>query len=170
MPRNPLTRTRLGQPNVRKGLKELSGGKKHQPFRTGRRRGVGVQTRIFPEPAADWKGTLPEWAIYWAHTTFKLKEGEDFYYIYGFGMTSETDTQIDFYEVDMNLGIEVQGIYWHYTFDGYKRQADIQRRAIIEALGLQLVFIDEDDALRDPIYYLKEAFAGRDHSIASRGI
>lgn len=145
---------------------EGSGKESRVPLRTGRRPGVspGFQ-EAFP-PKADWfPGTLPEWAIFWAHGVLRLKEGEDFAYI-----SHIAGIQVDFEEFGTGIALNIQGIFWHYEFGGSNKVAeDLITRAIIESTGTQLVNIDEDMAIRDPVYFLKEALAGRDHSMQARG-
>jgi hypothetical protein len=43
------------------------------------------------------------------------------------------------------------------------------RIAYFAERGIDVVFIDEDDALRDPLYYASEALQRRDHSKIRRG-
>src|SRR5262249_49332009 len=53
-------------------------------FRTGRRSGLADpdKNQPFPDPPMSWLGTLPEWAIYWAHLSLGRKPDEDFQYQY----------------------------------------------------------------------------------------
>lgn len=135
------------------------------PVRTGRRPGVVLGLPDpFPEPPDDFLGTRPEWAIYWAHSILKRKAGEDFSYIdYIAGI------QVDFLEFDLNIALNIQGLFWHYYFSGAKQGEDIVTRAQIESTGTILINIDEDHCLQDPVYYLREALNGRDHSRSARG-
>lgn len=145
------------------------GGIPYAPFRRGtnRLRGIsaGDQTQPFPDPPATWMGTLPEWAIYWAHGALGRKEFQDFQYQYSF----DGATIFDFFEFMERIAIEVQGLYWHYEFQGNNIANDILRKIRVESVGMTLIFIDEDHALTDPVYYLREALAERDHSRAARG-
>jgi very-short-patch-repair endonuclease len=145
------------------------GGVPYAPFRRGRSRRGGVsagdQDRPFPEPPPSWMGTLPEWAIYWAHGVLGRKEYQDFQYQYSF----DGQTIFDFFEFDERIAIEVQGLYWHYEFEGHDLSQDILRKIRVESAGMTLIFIDEDHALADPVYYLREALAQRDHSRAATG-
>lgn len=110
-------------------------------------------------------GTLPEWAIYWAHLALGRKPFQDFQYQYSF----DGATIFDFFEFAERIAIEVQGLYWHYEFQGHNLANDILRKIRVESVGMTLIFIDEDMALADPIFYLREALAERDHSRAARG-
>jgi hypothetical protein len=145
------------------------GGVPYKPFRRGRARRGGIQadtqTQPFPDPPDTWTGTLPEWAIYWAHTVLGRKEFQDFQYQY----TLDGAHFYDFYEFLERIAIEVQGLYWHYEFEHKAVVNDQALKVRTEALGLTLIFIDEDHALADPVFYLREALAERDHSRAAKG-
>jgi hypothetical protein len=147
---------------------DLGGGKrKYTPIRTGRSQGTVGQTKAYPDRPGWWTGSLPEWAIYWAHTdVLHRKEHEDFEYIF---QLDASPNGIDFFEYPEQIGIEIQGLYWHYGQGGFKISSDIERKIRIESTGIILIYIDEDDALRDPVYYLREALQTRDHSRAARG-
>jgi hypothetical protein len=166
--KNPLDTRRSRGGSYRQILRDMEGVTKNSavPVRTGRRQGItSSSARPFPEPGPDWLGTLPEWAIDWAHHVLGKKPGEDYQYI-----SYVAGIQVDFEEYDLQLVLNIQGLYWHYEFAGGKQIEDRATRAIIEATGITLINIDEDNALADPVYYLKEALAGRDHSLQARGI
>lgn len=120
---------------------------------------------VFPDAPANWGGSKPEWAIYWALTQLKLQEGVDFSYqvAWSGGRQERGGMVIDFYIWSLNLGISIQSVYYHYA-NTTDRGIDEMNRAQAEAGGLTMVYIDEEDALRNPIYYAKEALAGRDYS------
>lgn len=167
-----VTRSSEGRkPSVGRLRQEATylGGVPYAPFRRGRpRRGgidAGDQQQPFPDPPDTWTGTLPEWAIYWAHTVLGRKEWQDFQYQYVF----DNGTIFDFFEFQEHIAIEVQGLYWHYEFKGHNLADDLLRKIRVEAVGIILIFIDEDHALADPVYYLREALAERDHSRAVHG-
>ena len=163
----PLSRSQLKTPSLNQILKKAVGGRNFAPIRTGRRRGAGsAKLQPFPDQPPTWKGTLPEWAVYWAHERLGLKQGADFEYLYQFDLAPNG---VDFFEFDLQLVIEIQGLYWHYERGEHQVQNDLERRVRIESYGLMMVFIDEDHALADPVYYLKEARNYRDHSRANRG-
>jgi hypothetical protein len=172
---NPLKRSSTGRGGERRpslgvlrGAATYQGGVPYVPFRTGQRRGSGVgdtPTQPFPDPPDTWTGTLPEWAIYWAHLALGRKPFQDFQYQYSF----DGSTRFDFFEFNERIAIEVQGLYWHYEFQHAQAINDQLRKIRAEAVGLTLIFIDEDHALTDPIFYLREALAERDHSRAAKG-
>lgn len=136
------------------------------PIRTGRRRGARTDTKAYPDMPPEWRGTEPEWAIYWAFNAIGMKEGQAFEYLY---YTPATPNGVDFYVYDQNLIIEIFGLYWHYQLGGFKLQSDFERQVRLEGMGFSYVVIDEDDAVRAPIWVLREALAGRDHSRLARG-
>lgn len=167
MARLPLQVRRTRSPKAAVLLKGILGRKNATPVRTGRRAGASVSDQPpWLAPRADWRGTLPEWAIYWAHLALGMKEDQDFAYIYQFDLAPNG---VDFFEFDIQMAIEIQGMYWHYGFGAAQQTNDLERRVRIEAFGIQMIFIDEDDALANPLYYLREARAGRDHSLTARG-
>ena len=141
--------------------------------RTGPRQGTRQRPeRAYPEQPPDWRGTLPEWAIFWAHLRIGLKEDEDFQFVPRLGqvMGNVKAVQVDFMELDLNIAIDIQGLFWHYGFSAAKQYSDSETRIRIESVGITYIAIDEDDALRDPVYYLREARQSRDHSRAARGV
>ena len=164
--RAPIRQTKSTRRSPFSFQRELTPGANTVTFRTGRRAGLSSDTeQPFPDPPPTWLGTLPEWAIYWAHLVLGRKEGQDFAYQF----MIDPGMIVDFYEYDLNIVIEVQGLYWHYGQGGYKIGTDLERKINAEARGFQLIYIDEDDALESPIYYVREALLGRDHSRVTRG-
>ncbi|GEM_PF-6969540 len=120
-----------------------------------------------PPIPAQWPGSDLEWMCYWVLTVvLKMKEGVDFSYQssrFG-GRTELGGIVLDFLMLDgSRIGIDIQGEHWHY---GEAEQiADaVLRRARCQELGIELIFIDGDDISRNPIYYVREALAGVDHS------
>lgn len=150
-----------------RALRTLTGRGGYIPIKTGRRRGSLLDAKPFPDPPLAWNGTEPEWAIYWAFGAIGKKEYQDFEYLY---FTEATPNGVDFYVYDQNLIIEIFGLYWHYQLGGFKLQDDLERQIRLEGLGFSYIVIDEDDAMRAPIYYLREALTGRDHSRLARGM
>ena len=66
-----------------------------------------------------------------------------------------------------DLGINVQGIYYHYQKypGGVEVKArDVLARASMAGQNITLIFIDDDDLMSDPQYYCREALNYRDHS------
>ena len=155
-------------PSARSILRDIEGTDRSIafPVRTGRRPGItSGSPHPYPEPPEDFTVTRPEWAIYWAHGVLKLKPNEDFIYI-----SHIAGIQVDFEEIGLGIALNIQGLYWHYVFSGGKQKEDIVTRAQIESTGIILVNIDEDDALRDPLYYLRAALNGIDHSLQAQGV
>jgi hypothetical protein len=144
------------------------GGVPYAPFRVGRRARSGIappDTQPFPMPPPSWTGTLPEWAIYWAHLVLGREPFKDFQYLY----TIDGSHFYDFFEFNERIAIEVQGLYWHYEFQSSQAVNDQLLKIRTESVGIKLIFIDEDHALADPVFYLREALAERDHSRAATG-
>ncbi len=125
---------------------------------------------VVPEPPADWTGSRPEWAIYWALLNMGKKDGIDFIYQSSRmgGRLSKGGVVIDFLFLDPpNLAINVISRYYHYATTP-QRTADELQRALLEGQGLKVIFIDETDALRNPKYYVQDALNGIDHSVYGR--
>lgn len=116
--------------------------------------------------------TEPEWGIYWALTQRLRKvDGVDFVYRRTAGLLASLSerTQLDFMMLDgSQIAIEVQGIYWHYGQGGKKIADDLVRAGLLSGRW-NIVDIDEDDALRDPEHYTREALQGHDHSYRYKG-
>ena len=127
---------------------------------------AGQQIEPAGEAPDGFPGTKPEWAIYWALTQHGMEHGLDFYFEKMMGGISGSMpwSQVDFVIPSHQIGIEVQGEFWHHGVGSNKIEQDVLRAARASAGGLHLVFIDEDDAIADPIYYSREALAGIDHS------
>ena len=72
---------------------------------------------------------------------------------------------IDFMFTDPpDLAINVQGVYYHYEFGVEAKARDVMAKASLAGQNITLVFIDDDDLMRDPRYYCREALNYRDHS------
>lgn len=122
------------------------------------------------EPPEWWKvrypgGTKPEWAVYWALLVLGKKPELDFIYqAIMLGLELSYYSTTDFLLPHDGIAIEVQGEYWHYGVGSEAQYHDILRFEALAKEGMQLIFIDEEDALERPIWIVREALAGRDHS------
>ncbi len=56
-----------------------------------------------------------------------------------------------------DLAINIQGTYFHYEMGIEQKARDRIAAAQMAGQGITLVFIDEDDLLADPSYYINEA-------------
>jgi len=129
-----------------------------------------TEEKEFPEPPNWWPGSKPEWLVWWALNQLGKEEGADFTYQSSWlgGRLQKGGAVIDFLMYHPpDLAINVTSKYFHYTTSIQKANEALQRAAL-ESLGLTVVYIDEDDVLRNPIYYVKEALRGRDHSPFSK--
>jgi hypothetical protein len=157
-------------------LPKLGREKRHAVFTRGPRELQGaLQTAqhpgpAYPPPPVGFTGSRPEWAILWAHQTLGLREGLDFSYQSAAlgGRAAFGGQVVDFQEFRQPLAINVQGTYWHYGQGSDKVMQDQQGRYDLARFGLRLIFIDEDDALQAPVYFLQEALNGIDHSRGAR--
>ena len=128
-----------------------------------------VQT---PELPPDWEGSLPEYLTFTALLKLGKDPGVDFTYqspLMG-GRMTKGGAIIDFEFINPpDLAVNVQGVYYHYEFGVEQKARDIITRAQMAGQGITLVFIDEDDIMQDPEYYVREALNYRDHSRMARG-
>lgn len=113
-------------------------------------------------------GSGAEWAVYWALLALRIP----FQYQASRmgGRQVKGGLVADFEIPDRRLIIQVQGVYFHYEFGRAQQIRDVMQKAALESMGMNVIFIDEDNALADPKYYVEEALAGRDHSRSARGI
>ena len=49
-----------------------------------------------------------------------------------------------------DLAVNVQGVYYHYEFGVEVRGRDLMARAQLAGQGINLIFIDDDDLMKDP--------------------
>ena len=128
-----------------------------------------VQT---PELPPDWERSLPEYLAFTALIKLGKDPGVDFTYqspLMG-GRMTKGGAVIDFEFINPpDLAVNVQGVYYHYEFGVEQKARDIITRAQMAGQGITLVFIDEDDIMQDPEYYVREALNYRDHSRMARG-
>jgi hypothetical protein len=179
-----MARPALTRPRKTPLQRQRQGGKRSTQLlpptgalKTGRRPGVGIpsaELQAYPAPPDDWPGTEPEWAVYWAHQQLGLQEGLDFAYRLITGGPSfrhgSGGIELDFFEFDLNIGIDIQGFFAHYKLGADKQAADTSTELDIASKGITLIFIDDTDAETDPIFYLREARNGIDHSLRGRGL
>lgn len=102
---------------------------------------------------AGWEGSLPELLVNNELKRRGLESGVDFYYqsdLFG-GRQTRGGYVVDFiFENPPGLAIEIQGVYFHSEQGGSEQIADDRlKRATLAGEGLTVIFIDEDDALRD---------------------
>lgn len=124
-------------------------------------------------PFAVGLATKPEWYVNWGLLRNGKKLGQDYNYRGEVKLISSlaTAAQLDFTMLDgTQLAIEVQGIHWHYELGFNKIAMDEVRRTELVSSGWTVIQIDEDDALRDPVYYVREALSGRDHSYSTSAV
>ena len=114
-----------------------------------------------------WTGSVPEWLTYESLQKAGKIPGQDFTYqspLLG-GRIVKGGVVIDFdFSNPPDLAINVQGVYFHYQFGVETAARDRMAKAQLAGEGKNLVFIDEDDLLEDPDYYVMEALRYRDHS------
>ena len=115
----------------------------------------------------NWEGSIPEYVAYITFIELGLEPGRDFSYqspLMG-GRMDKGGVVLDFlFTEPPDLAVNVQGVYYHYEFGVEARARDIMARAALAGQNLSLIFIDDDDLMRDRMYYCREALRYQDHS------
>lgn len=121
-----------------------------------------MSTLVDSAPAG-FPGTLPEYLVYQA----LIKLGYEGRFVFQSsqmgGRELKGGTVVDFEIPELSLGIMVQGEYWHYGLPGRTMQDKIIAMQL-ESYGMKIIFIDEEDALTNALFYTREALNYRDHS------
>ena len=115
----------------------------------------------------NWEGSIPEYVAYITFIELGLEPGRDFSYqspLMG-GRMDKGGVVLDFlFTEPPDLAVNVQGVYYHYEFGVEARARDIMARSALAGQNLSLIFIDDDDLMRDRMYYCREALRYQDHS------
>ena len=131
-----------------------------------------MTTQQLPQLPANWEGSIPEFIAYQAFVKAGKLPGIDFTYqspLLG-GRMTKGGAVLDFeFTNPPDLAVNIQGVYYHYEFGVDQKARDTMTRVQMAGLGITLIFIDEDDLLKDPNYYVGEALNYRDHSRIGRG-
>lgn len=116
---------------------------------------------------SNWEGSLPEYVAYQTFIELGLEPGQDFTYqspLMG-GRLDKGGVIIDFmFSEPPDLAVNVQGVYYHYEFGVESKARDMMARASLAGQGITLIFIDDDDLMKDRMYYCREALNYQDHS------
>ena len=116
---------------------------------------------------SSWEGSLPEYVAYQTFIELGLEPGQDFTYqspLMG-GRLDKGGVIIDFmFSEPPDLAVNVQGVYYHYEFGVESKARDMMARASLAGQNIMLIFIDDDDLIRDRMYYCREALNYQDHS------
>ncbi len=115
--------------------------------------------------AEAWPGSKPELSVYNALLTLGFQPNMDFIYQspQAGGRMEFGGAVLDFFFPSLGLAINVQSTYYHYVTQAAMIRDELAQ-AMMEGWGVRVMFINENDALRDPVYYVKEALVGRDYS------
>lgn len=105
-----------------------------------------------PNAPYAWAGSRAEWSVYWALTEIGLKPNYDF--IYQAPQNKESPEHggavIDFLFPDSSRVINL----WN-EYDGRPHRALVKEMA--KKWGLTIAYINEEDAIREPLFFVKEA-------------
>ena len=115
----------------------------------------------------DFPGTLPEWLVFRELTRL----GEEFEYQSSKlgGRQERGGVVVDFWIADRNLALNVASQYWHYGRPEGILNDKLQREALL-AMGLEIIYLDEEALLRNARYYVEAALRGEDYSRMARGL
>ena len=118
---------------------------------------------------SNWPGTTPEYLVYRALEGLGYKEVDDFDYQSSQqgGRAERGGSVLDFYIPELNLGLNIQSEYWHYGRPEQVRRDQLQRESL-EASGIRIVYLDENDILRNAKFYVEAALRGEDYSRMTR--
>jgi len=116
---------------------------------------------------SNWEGSMPEYVAYQTFVRLGKEPGQDFTYqspLLG-GRLDKGGFVLDFlFTNPPDLAVNVQGVYYHYEFGVEVKARDIMARAGLAGQNITLIFIDDEDLLKDPMYYCRQALNYRDHS------
>ena len=150
----------------RSGASVIKGGITTEP-------GPGVARP--PAPIADkltapenFVGTAPEFAVFQALNRLGFRDRFEFQSSKFGGRAVRGGLVADFFIPSLGLIINVQGEYWHFGRPGQVAIDLLQRQQIVSS-GLNVVYIDEDDAMQNADFFVSEALRGIDHSKLTRG-
>ena len=130
------------------------------------------QSRSIPEVPADFKGSMPEYVVFNQLLRFGLRPNQDFQFQARFagGKIEKGGLVIDFlFNNPPGLAINVQGVYYHYEQGSVNIPNDLLAREILAGEGISLIFLDEDDIMNNPTFYVREALNFKDYSKFSIG-
>lgn len=118
------------------------------------------ETTNIPQPPINWTGSIPEWNVYWALIQLGLKDGIDFIYQSAQmgGRLSLGGVVLDFFFPSLGMAINVQSTYYHYRTTSMQARGEIQR-AQVEGMGIRLLYVQEEDVARNPIFYVRKALS-----------
>ncbi len=105
--------------------------------------------------------TAPELAVYGA--LVKLREPFTFQSQLLGQYGEKGSTIADFLLTRHSIIISVIGWYWHTARPETATKDQLQRQALTSQ-GYRVIYIDEEDALKDATFYTTEAIRGIDHS------
>lgn len=122
--------------------------------------GYDGQRAIWRDRAGNYRsGTAPEYAIFWAlerrDAIFTFQSS-----LFG-GQQLVGGVVADFIvrEPIPNLIIRVQGVFWHFGQGFLQEERDESQKVRLMGSGYQVIDIDSDDALADPLARVDDAFA-----------
>ena len=136
--------------------------------RLGRPQGPFAAQPVREVPPSWFTGSWPEYVAHETLVRLGYRPGLDFHFQSARqgGRAFLGGLVIDFFfHRPPGLAVNVNSRYYHYNRAGSGRiGVDRFQRTQMAGLGYTLIFIDDDDLLKDPEYYVTEALRFRDHS------
>ncbi len=119
-----------------------------------------------PPMPLDFRGTLPEWRVYFWLTKHNIEF--DFQSSMMGGRLQLGGLVSDFLLPQRSppMVLNVQGIFWHYFGPNADRQKDQRQQDQLENMGYQVINLDEDMILERLDYVMRAAMQGIDLSRA----
>jgi len=124
------------------------------------------------QPPPDFQGSKPEYIVLVTLERLGLQLGVDFSFQQRFfgGRTEKGGLIIDFlFDNPPNLAINVQGQFFHLEQGPTTISNDKMARAQLAGEGITLIFIDDNDVLTDPEFYVRAALNYQDLSTLGGG-
>jgi hypothetical protein len=126
-----------------------------------------MTTQQLQAAPASFPGSMPEYLVY--RTLIQLGKQPDVDFTFQSslmgGRLERGGAVIDFlFSNPPDLAIAVQGVYFHYEMGSEIQARDQIVREQLAGQGITLIFIDENDIMERPRYYVEEALQYRDHS------
>ena len=125
---------------------------------------IATATKPAPVVPQAWTvrgGSEPEYFVYRAILRTGRVEGVDFIYQQKFagGRLTRGGAIADFLIYSPRMGINVQSVYFH-SRTANQRSHDQLQREMLEAQGLRMEYITEEQARADADFYVAKAIAG----------
>jgi hypothetical protein len=115
-------------------------------------------TQPWRQVPLEWRGSPAEWAIYWAHQPLRLgREGEGVWRYQPGYLLRVAGFIPDFIEEDVRVALNVRNTGGDQAREAGEIAHEALRSSIVASLGYRLAVIGDDQALADPVRWLRLA-------------